>query len=495
MIKKINKYLLLHYPQLWNTRIVWMLSALVLAHLAFFGAGVDHFNDYYTLHRYYGFSYVVEDSLNVIFSVLVSSLLFIVWLVYYLRNNPFKSYYPLPRFYFLKEFAIQFVIIMAGIMFYASYANGFYGAIRAKTKDVNIVEEINTMNLAYALIPQNATDYNRYASCENQDYIDSLNAVRSELYSKKQPNGMEQEVMDSVVSNLNQLRQSDYAFNYLNFCTKYYIGLENDSTYSAKEISAMLRKWLLTTDTVAMQQVLTRFEAMCKRYQIGYNINIKSYATRPFQKQGFMLSSQDFMHDQYTNGNSEAMSYEHIEFSDLTATLETIDRVRQNHMDMDFWLINAYIALGLALLLFTFRTTSMRVWLTAIIGGGVICIVLALCAVGISSTAGNLLMLIFIVLLFYLLHILAKSEKRKILAGVNLVWFTWCLPYVGLLIWAYLCEIHRPYYYDNIQRDAIYDFLTDQHAWIFAANFVLSFLLVGLLVAKNFKTWMAMEEE
>lgn len=488
---------MLHYPQLWNTRVVWMLSAIALIHAVFFIAGVGHFEGFHTLHRYYSVNFMVDDSLNIVFSMLASSLLFIVWLVYYLRNNPFKSFYPLPRFYFLKEFAIQFIIILSGIMFYASFANGFYGVIRSKTKEVNLVEAVNTVNLAYGLLPQNQTDYNRYASCEYQDFNDSILSLRN--HSETTPKSQwESDRLDSLINDFNQRQQSDYSFSYLNFCRKFYMGAQNDSTLDQHQIAAQLRRWLLTSDTAAIRGVLTRFKAMCSKFEVVCEADIPSYVTKPFKNPGFALTYSDFMQPNYSSEQSYEGNNEQINFSELTTTLESIDNIRHSKFDLDFWLINAYLALGFTLLLFTFRLTSIRVWLTSLIGAGVIGIVLSLMAIGISSTGGNLLMLMFIVGLFYLLHILAKSEKRKILAGVNLVWFTWSLPYFGFMLWGYLCEMRRPlsYYYENpLPPDPLYSFLTNHHAEIFLANFIVVFIITGWLVAKHYQSWMAMEEE
>ena len=497
MIKRLNKYLLLHYPQLWNTRVVWALGTIAIIHALFFIAGVGHFEGFHTLHRYYSVNFIVDDSVNIVFSMLASALVFIIWLVYYLRNNPFKSFYPLPNLYFLKEFSIQFIIILFGIMFYASYANGFYGAIRAKTKDVNIKDEINTTNLAYALLLQNASDYNRYASCESQDFNDSLMNLRNTYYSTKTKQ-VQADELDSIINDFNQHQQNDNAYSYFNFCRKYYTGIDNESTLDNHQIAAQLRKWLLSSDSVAMLQLLTKFEAMCKRYEVYYHADIPSYATKPFKNPGFALNFNDFMTPVYSVEPGYEGNTESIYFNDLTTTLESIDNIRHSRFDLDFWLVNAYLALGFALLLFTFRLTSIRVWLTSLIGAGVIAIVLSLMAIGISSTGGNLLMLMFIVGLFYLLHILAKSEKRKILAGVNLVWFTWCLPYFGFLLWGYLCEIRRPFsYYEEspFTPDPLYAFLTNHHSAIFLVNFVIVFIVTGWLVAKHYQSWMAMEEE
>ncbi|MGZ8537004.1 MAG: hypothetical protein ACXWV9_02020, partial [Flavisolibacter sp.] len=44
MIKRINQHLLTHYPLIWNTRIIWVLSANFILHLLFFLAGFASIN-------------------------------------------------------------------------------------------------------------------------------------------------------------------------------------------------------------------------------------------------------------------------------------------------------------------------------------------------------------------------------------------------------------------------------------------------------------------
>lgn len=98
MLKKINQKLLSQYPLLWNTKAVFVLPLAALIHLLFYLVGffVPIQVDELWMQHYF------EDFTETMISVLISTLIIIIWLVFYLRNNPFKSFYTLGRAYMFK---------------------------------------------------------------------------------------------------------------------------------------------------------------------------------------------------------------------------------------------------------------------------------------------------------------------------------------------------------------------------------------------------------
>ena len=50
-ISKINKKLLESYPNIWNTKLVWMLSVALIIHVLFFILGFVSLTDPVSLHE------------------------------------------------------------------------------------------------------------------------------------------------------------------------------------------------------------------------------------------------------------------------------------------------------------------------------------------------------------------------------------------------------------------------------------------------------------
>jgi len=61
-INKVNKYLLEHYPLVWNTRLFWMITVSILTHLLFFILGYLIVNNIEDLKEQYKLSQFFYES-------------------------------------------------------------------------------------------------------------------------------------------------------------------------------------------------------------------------------------------------------------------------------------------------------------------------------------------------------------------------------------------------------------------------------------------------
>lgn len=122
MFKKIQNYLLINYPLLWNIKIVPMASFLIVFNIIFFFLGyVSGEIDFTTTGGNY---YKNNQEIILFFGVLISILLFIVWLVFYLKNNGFKSFYPKRNNSLFKEWFIIFSLLILISSFSFSFLFG-----------------------------------------------------------------------------------------------------------------------------------------------------------------------------------------------------------------------------------------------------------------------------------------------------------------------------------------------------------------------------------
>ncbi|MCW4470744.1 hypothetical protein OGH69_17360 [Flavobacterium sp. MFBS3-15] len=123
MFKNIQHTLLLRYPLLWNTRIVPLAAIGILLNIIFFVWGYNHgavdFGPFNT-------SYYIDatPAIVIMLSIVLALLTLILWLVFYLRNNAFKSFYPQRGSALYKEW----LIILLACMINCSYSLSFlYG--------------------------------------------------------------------------------------------------------------------------------------------------------------------------------------------------------------------------------------------------------------------------------------------------------------------------------------------------------------------------------
>ncbi len=527
-MKKLNKYLVENHPQIWNTKLFWAGGILLLIHVIFYLAGYARFDSYERLHTYLRSDIHVTDGYSMSFSMLISILFIIIWLVFYLRNNPFKSYYPLRKGYFFTEFCIQFAVLLAAITFYKSYANGFWKAIENKTANVKLAEEINTMNLSYALIPVE----NKYCirdCCDSLDYIFRLDSAISDTSIDRLLRKKLRADRDSFYRN----HAYDRKVSYLNYCGQYSSTFD-DSTLNRYKISGTINRWLSGGRKDSVKQTLSRFRDMCKKYKIDYNIFIESYADTVFARKDFSFSTyvstyggeyngvvENTVIDIDTDENEEDYRYRHksrsiagvriradyyekarLDFPAINNVLDAIHISRTRTFDLIFWLVNLSVVFCMCLALYTFRLTHIRTWFIALVAGGVTVVACSIYAILLDNEGVAYSTFIALILFFYLSHWIFRSMGRKLLTGVMLMWFTWCLPLLLTFIYAYLCIYFRPQSRllpDNTwytePPTPFYQFLTHQEVVIYLGAFILCFFSVSLWLYRHYRQWQAMPEE
>ena len=119
MIKKINQYLLLNHPLLWNIKIVQVLIFALIFQGFFFFLGYNSVNG---LSVFKDYEYSGLENFQVfLFGGLILVLGLIVWLIYYLRHNAFKSFYPVTKSRLRKEFLLVFFVFIINLPIFHTY--------------------------------------------------------------------------------------------------------------------------------------------------------------------------------------------------------------------------------------------------------------------------------------------------------------------------------------------------------------------------------------
>jgi len=158
-IKKINTYLLEHYPLIWNTRLVWMLGVGFLSHLLFFSLGYFSVNDFIDIQAKYNLKGFYFDSPVIFFNILLSVIILLIWIIFFLQNNAFKNLYTLKKGTLFAQFCIILFIFFININQYYSFKEG----LKLKIKSLYAWEEVDTdikeFNKTALFLIKNKRDY------------------------------------------------------------------------------------------------------------------------------------------------------------------------------------------------------------------------------------------------------------------------------------------------------------------------------------------------
>ncbi len=157
-IYKINQYLIERYPNVWNTRLVWMLGSAIILHALFFLFGLLTLTDPKTLQQRAVDTLFFTNGM-IYLSVIISILLSVVWVIHLFKNNAFKNFYPTTRKRLFLQFWYYLLIIFSCSTFYLSYNYGMKTYISAVYKDAQLAKEINIANDAALFLSEKISDY------------------------------------------------------------------------------------------------------------------------------------------------------------------------------------------------------------------------------------------------------------------------------------------------------------------------------------------------
>lgn len=154
---RINSFLLERFPTLWNTRLIWMLLIGGAVHCLFFVLGywhldLDMMKEYNVREHFFKVQY---------FSVyLICCLMALIYFSFqFFAHNPFRHFYPLPRFYFWRVYGQLSLIMLVFVTVQISFENGIRFKMRKILPAEVLGTQIKAINLAYPFMYESIEQY------------------------------------------------------------------------------------------------------------------------------------------------------------------------------------------------------------------------------------------------------------------------------------------------------------------------------------------------
>lgn len=495
MFTKLNQYLLTHYPLLWNTRIIQLLIVNALVHFFFFLGGYTNVSAAKLQDLYYGSS----GSL-ITFSVLCSIAVLVLWLVFYLRNNALKSFYQLGKWHLVKEFGLILMVIATSITYFESYNYGERVKARSITPYAQMVQEVNTINLAKAFIPMDKENYFILNPCEDGNN----NIIGVSAYSDTTVS------YGSETSNTTAIKQAlrlPNAFSYLNYC-QVFISLDDTTSYHRnRKINSTVRHWVLGNKRDSIATVLSQCLAICKKYDINYMLDTLSLTSLPFIDSNHAITTL-IKNNSYSDVNRPTPYY--LSIYSLGRVFEFLDACHglgewKRNNDLDKLLAELYLILGLSILLLCYRRFSKKVFLISTIGSAVWCILIGLAGAASGDGTGPAGIFLFLFIIFTIVPLTTlRAKSSKTLTGILFSWHIYMLPAL-LMVMAMLMEMH----YSNYENRQYMLYNSELHCqqypiscWVHRniaiiawGNFVFSLLYITFVFNRLTKKWQTMPDE
>lgn len=513
MIKRLQNHLLEHYPLLWNMRLLSVLSVILALHIVHFMVGYNSFDDLDTFGwrepeaRFFSTPFVM-------FSFIISTVVFILWLIRVFRNNAFKSFYPFSNGQLFAQMMIILLVCLLNITYYYSYTIGYVWHSRNQSNEEVNKKDVEIYNKVIPLLQESTDAYkienrcwpkpfplSRHYKSTGQNEVTyqngrAVNTPAEFYYESRTGDIFTPEEIDSMVGG--------YQFSYLNQCNDYiYLNLAfvspnyydgpNPERKSEENRIAFVA---LLNNPKELKKAMQDFIEMCDRHQITYKLNADDwfqwvynppyypvkYTIKQWYYSGTSMGS--------TGGNQFNPKGYYVELNKLQNKLSNTMRSYRYSFKLGVFCGFLYAALAMSLLVFAYRATSRRVWLVSFIGSGLICLIVGTLTaiIGINSHGNSfertaLYMYLFIIFGFLAVHFMSSN---KTIAGACLTWFAWSLPFVSVIIFGFM-EMQnkgRGYLIEHRSSDVY-----------FFCCFLIYLLVMALVIVPRFRIWQASPED
>ncbi|HLA56778.1 MAG TPA: hypothetical protein VK623_11785 [Flavobacterium sp.] len=460
MFKKIQNYLLLRHPLLWNVKIVPLLAVMLTLHIIFFVLGYMHGAvDFSESNEDYHFD--STQGIIIFFGVFLSILITIIWIVFYFRNNAFKSFYPKKDSSLYKEWLLLLLVCLINCSYPISFTYAKDFRARSYFTEEQFSHRIDIISMASLFADGGYKE-------DGISYIEK--------------NGQ------TVSVKKDSFEYGNRSYNLRSLLNKSTSNFSYQTEYKDSINELRAKKWLIENRKDSVLWVMTEFDKIAKSHHAVGNITPKQWVDLVYDfpeytkyitvGRTFRFATQDIV----TPVNSEeAYAYdEDGQTIDKYKLLDTVSNTikvinKQTYIypkyyvplrqiensykemseawanpdvDAELLLVYLYFGMMLSLVVFSFRVTSGRNWLIALVAFGVTALVtgilnLLLTEVFFRDTFvrhfeeyfyfGFWLIIIAVLLVYF--HTTKRAKGFTGIALNILLWLMpWVLPVIGMFV-------------------------------------------------------------
>lgn len=545
MFKKLHNYLLENYPLAWNLRLHSIIGIIAAVHLLHFLIGYASFSSINKM-SYGGASGAFFNANFTMFSIIGSMVIFILWLVRVFRNNALKNFYPISNPQLYAQFLVFFLVCFLNSTYYISFTYGYVAHARQTVS--NSVEDRELFRLMQPFVQEGKDQFELTNRCTPSPFPVSKR-YKSDDNNNNQPaavEGIDEGIVEAAASadvvttnvedkNTYYYRGSDgkdytpeqieamaggLTYSFLNYC--YYRSYEDEgnryeyddtkkATYTAKQLAILKNPEKLKASMVA-------FTKLCDKYNIRYKIDENEWFrwvyNPPYYPVTYTIKNvydySDNLEDisdaaLVGNGQNEVNPKGYfVQLSKLEQVINNSASVADFHLESGVVLGFLYLAISMAILLFSFRASTKRVWFITLVGSALLSMVVGAVSAfifsGFGSSDRGVSMLVFFLMLiaaFLLVHLLST---RKTVSGVALNWFTWSAPFILPIffgIFTMMEENTRRVMNNGVgmyKSEGIANWL-EHNVETFFVLCIIVYLLILWLIVPLYRRWQAMPED
>ena len=511
MFKNFNHKFVYKYPLIWNTKIVPFLLLSLAIHVVFFFVGYQNAIVHSVqIHNYYN----QESNATTInlFAILISVLVFIIWCVLYFRNNGFKAFYPKKNNSLFKEWMLILVFCITTFSYTLSAIFGANVQTRSIMPQKLALERCETISKASLFLQ---------GSFKEGNWIDS-----------------------TVNGKIVRIERDSFAFEGKNYSLKSLLNknIESFPFFDDKQDSLtrlQVQKLLKANDKEAISKIFKNYFVIANEHQLKSNISAEKWMELVYDYPEFvnykvigkfereLQNEYGYQENDeyYSNATQELVKYDTISttiknvngqtyvYSKYYVSQQSLSKFYtkvaaswQNPLlDWDYLMVVLYLSFSFSLMVFSFKVTSARNWLIALIAMGVLQIVFGIGTVFFSySLTFPILCLIYFLSICVYFSIIYIQKRGKRLSGIVLNQILWSLFTIFPIIYAIVMDLVKNY---SGYRNR-YDFQTsvvveefpkidwfEEHSLLLLHLNLVIVIFIMFLLSRVIKKWRGISEE
>lgn len=502
MLKKFQDYLLLHYPLLWNTRLPIVLITALFFHIIFFAVGyADGAIDFTAGDTDY--VYDIVPGIVVFFNILLSALIFIVWLVFYFRNNPFKSFYPLKNSSLYKEWLLLFLICIANCTYSASYLYAKDARARSYFSRDEAFSRIETISMASYFADGEYVEPN-FKNIEKGGQFVTVK-IDSFTYRDKKYGIMS--LMNKSVSRFyNTDNPAKDSLNNIRIKISLYKNQKDSVLQLMQRLDKIAeshnlkgnispQQWL---DLVYDYPDFARYKVVGKTQRYLNNVQYDNYAgytnpeysTEMIEPAAAPVQLNDTINNtiKIINNQEYVFPKYYVPLMQLKESYATIAKAYIHpELDTNLFFVYIYFALACSLLIFSFRVTSGKSWLIAGVTLGITAMLSGIFSLIVSSAMMYYIFWVVVTVIITIHFIgICMSQKVKGYTRVTLNIVLWLMPLLLPLIFYSIKYYYEIYEFEIVTSENI---VAKKHHWITTwENYIMYINLAFILLYMHFLT-------
>ncbi|PQJ78223.1 hypothetical protein [Polaribacter porphyrae] len=504
-INKVNKYLLEHYPLIWNTRLVWMTGVNVIIHMLFFIIGYFSVSGLEDLKEHYNLSDFFFNTSVLYYNFLISIFIILIWIIFYLRNNAFKNLYSIPKSYLFKQFCIVFIIFLLSITQNYSFRSGLTTKIKSLYDWESVDADIKKFNKAGIFLIHNEDEYEidkkqypkpfplKMAYANSLEYMENIDTTRAYINFKDTyyqfytiNKKKQQEKERKSILNIFENNDIDFTIRDVVDITEFkeFINpsLYNYSkelfVYGQDSITKKLQlqhhqKVLDERNESILKNEINTLLSLAEKYDLDHNLDVDTLLKMVYNPPNFLLTELINPSNpglpQYFKSFNKKYNEEILYSKTLYYDLGRIDNYFKNVYEAYFvssavGLLYFFIgfAFFLGVVFFIFKTTSVKSLLLSVVASIVVLIII----VWLMSSSRRLILnsdyrefaiMLFVSFIIILFAFIAYVSKwKKLIVSINWSLALLAIPifflFFGLTITEYLKNSHL----DKFPKDYSY---------------------------------------